>query len=514
MPHEGSWLLHTAWAGLPGNWVLGSLAVFAVWWGIGAWLYWGYGAIGDEGGYLDASRLMIDGTLNDLAMGVHGTMFRPYVYSFFLRVIFPIDIDIIFGNRLYIACIQTILYIGVSLRLAQFFKHHGDKIAKIIIVSLLCNPFSVISLHEILTENLSISIFLLLIVSTSVANNRNLVFIYMYIRYLILFILYFVRASYLPLLIYSLIINHPIKLVLNKQTSFFLRSLLTNGVIFLSFYSIFLNADISNIWLTNASFIISLLTLSYLYSRLYSFTFYSIYIFLFIVISYPQLFLMNRHLFLNGSLPDFFGASDAQLSWGTTIAKIIPSAIQCGSIPSGMLIVSNYFTPLRSNLLESFLFLDFLKYYFYNPTVIIIHLYGAITHEYFGTYITRYNIYIFVFSIYFTSYILCTLLIHFRICINILLAIYKNQLIYIPVSIAILWLQNSLVAVESRFGIIPFMGMFTLFIAIYLDIFITKQINIYKFIIISILSILLSIIHLFWIIIYSPLGVYFHHGCA
>lgn len=514
MPHEGSWLLHTAWAGLPGHWVLGSLAVFTVWWGIGAWLYWGYGAIGDEGGYLDASRLMIDGTLNDLARGVHGTMFRPYIYSFFLRVIFPIDINIIFGNRLYIACIQTILYLGVSFRLAQFSKYYGDKTAKIIIVSLLCNPFSVISLHEILTENLSISVFLLLISSISAAQNRNLFFIYMYIRYLILFILYFVRSSYLPLLLYSLIIHHPIEIIVNKQTSILLRFLLNNSVILLSLYSIFLNIDIHNIWLTNVSFIILILTLSYVYSRTHKFIFYSLYIILFLVISYPQFFLMNRHLFLNGTLPDFFGASDAQLYWGTTIGKVIPSAIQCGSIPSGMLIVSNYFTPVRSDLLDSFLFSNLLTYYFYNPTVILFHLYGAITHEYLGTYITRYNMYIFIFSIYLTSFIICTLLIYLRPCINILLAIYKNQLTYIPVSIAILWLQNSLVAVESRFGIIPFMGLFTLFITIYLDTYIIRRITLYKFVVISTLSISLSVIHLFWIIIYSPLGAYYHHGCA
>ena len=396
MPHEGSWLLHTAWAGLPGHWVLGSLAVFAVWWGIGAWIYWGYGAIGDEGGYLDASRLMIDGTLNDLARGVHGTMFRPYIYSFFLRVIFPIDINIIFGNRLYIACIQTILYLGVSFRLAQFSKYYGDKTAKIIIVSLLCNPFSVISLHEILTENLSISVFLLLISSILAAQNRTIFFIYMYIRYLILFILYFVRSSYLPLLLYSLIVHHPIVTIVNKQTSILLRLLLSNSVIFLSLYSIFLNIDIHNIWLTNVSFIILILTLSYVYSRTHSLMFYYVYIILFVVISYPQFFLMNRHLFLNGTLPDFFGASDAQLYWGTTIGKVIPSAIQCGSIPSGMLIVSNYFTPLRRDLLDSFIFSNLLKYYFYNPTVILFHLYGAITHEYLSTYITQYNIYIYL----------------------------------------------------------------------------------------------------------------------
>ena len=34
------------------------------------------------------------------------------------------------------------------------------------------------------------------------------------------------------------------------------------------------------------------------------------------------------------------------------------------------------------------------------------------------------------------------------------------------------------------------------------------------FVVIIILSILLTVIHLFWIIMYSPLGAYYHHGCA
>ena len=433
-PPGGSWLLHPAWIGLPGRWVVGSLMMCVVWWCVGIWLYRGHLPQYDEKSYIEWARYWRDFDFDYLARGWPGTMTRPYLYQLFIAVIsapFPAVLKQVGESRLYIALIQVTLYSGSVLRLAQHAQAvHGRTIGLAILVGLLALPFPVFTQVEVLTESIGLTLFSWFVIaaiqSLVIVRGARVLAKFASVTFLTMGLV-LVRSAFVPV---ALIAITWLGLVVARMAS----GRTVREVFQLSGYVILLAIPVG-------------------------------------LIALPQAYLMYEHLKYTESDPNLWGVGNSQITWSLTMAKYSTSGSQCQFAPAGIVYPMPFYSEAeRARVFAQGdgSFVAAALWHALHPYVGLLHLFEALNHDFPTTYVTTFNP---IVSIGFNALGLMVASIGIVTMVRRAWAVRKDvaKLSFVRADqtgaslvalvVATIWGMTAFTAVETRFGIIPWCGL-------------------------------------------------------
>ena len=432
MPLGGAWLLHPAWTGLPGRWVAGTLAMCVLWWGVGIWLYWGHPPRYDEFYYTFWARYWLDFDLDYLARNWPGTMIRPYLYQLFLAVIgapIPAMLEQTFQSRIYIALVQITVYSGSVLRLAQHAQAaHGRTIGVAILAGLLALPFPVFTQVEILSESVGLALFCWFVIAAigAVVKVRGALVIAKFATVAFLAMgLALIRAAFVPVALVAIAWSgiEVARMAARRPSGALLR---------VAGYVIVLAVPV-------------------------------------VVLASPQAYLMSKHVTYVDNDPQLWGVGSDQLRWAATTAKYGTSIAPCSVGLVGFSYPMPFLSPLDLERLastEEVSAVSRIWWFAKHPTVVGVHLFESLNHDFPTTYTTTFSNKILVFynilSMLIISCGVITLLMAAlkpRQAFNLLRRSKQNGVLFVGVIIFILWAQTGFTAVETRFGIIPWCGL-------------------------------------------------------
>jgi hypothetical protein len=170
--------------------------------------------------------------------------------------------------------------------------------------------------------------------------------------------------------------------------------------------------------------------------------------------------LLYGHSMLVPNDPKLYGVGLFQLESGVTIVKYATSNLACPGIPAAI----QYNNPLHFEKLHSWS--DYLLWYLAGPITALLHIFQSINHDFPTTYITTLNPWIVIpfnfISVFCVALGLVTLFLFRAEFLRALIVNWSRAdsfILAIPIIPLVLLLQASVLYVETRFGIIPWISL-------------------------------------------------------
>jgi len=183
----------------------------------------------------------------------------------------------------------------------------------------------------------------------------------------------------------------------------------------------------------------------------------------------PQAYLMINHIKYVDNDPQLWGVGSDQLRWAAPIAKYGTSIAPCSTGLVGFSYPMPFLSALELQRLASTdegSAVSRIWWFAMHPTVVGVHLFESLNHDFPTSYITTFKNSIVIFynalSMMIVSWGVITLLMaapNPREAFNLLRRCERNGVSFVGVIICILWAQTGVTAVETRFGIIPWCGL-------------------------------------------------------
>ena len=334
-----------------------------------------------------------------------------------------------FESRLYIALIQLMFYVGSVLRLAQHAQAvHGRTIGMAILAGLLALPFPVFTQVEILSESVGLALFCWFVIAAigAVVKVRGALVIAKFATIAFLAMgLALIRAAFVPVALVAISWSG---IGVSRMAARMPRGVgarLTGFVVVLAVPAA--------------------------------------------ALAVPQAYLMINHIKYVDNDPQLWGVGSDQLRWAAPIAKYGTSIAPCSTGLVGFSYPMPFLSALELQRLASTdegSAVSRIWWFARHPTVVGVHLFESLNHDFPTSYITTLNNSIVIFynalSMMIVSWGVITLLMaapHPREAFNLLRRCKRNGVCFVGVIICILWAQTGFTAVETRFGIIPWCGL-------------------------------------------------------
>lgn len=456
-------------------------------------------------------------------------MIRPYIYSLFIGIVSSISFGGYISNRLIISVIQASMYYGISLRIAQKMSFISQRLSKIFILATLCNPFAIISQHEILSDTLAMNVFLFAVLSGINQQKQHINrVIFITTQNVIIANMVFIRTAALPLSIVALISSIISSLGVKKLSiiRFLFELLLLILIIIASELYILMSISIDNIkhyeiYIISSSILIASL-IQFVRCKLSMIPAY-ITILSVALAAYPQYVLLKEHAKINGGHINILGVAGQQIGWGMEIAKYSAFVSPCVvPIPSGVIIKNPLVKSKSENEVHQNKAVSVVSiggWYLENPSQVFFHLYAVIQKESFGAYITKPYAWLSVTSLGLSALVKSIAMIRIPEFIRRMWIRWRSNWYHpnwepqITLFLCISWMQNSLVAAESRFGHLIMLGIVIIAVEGILKWAECTKILILMTSVSILLTVIITIGDVYWIANYSYLGNLFRGAC-
>lgn len=426
-----------------------------------------YGARYDENDYVKGGMLIVVGHYDLYAAGSTGTLNRPYLYPLFLSCIevirqylhdvwgfqHPADIRLIAGP------VQGYLFLTAVNRLALAAGRFGSWARHGIRIGLLCQPFLAFLMSELLSDTISIILWILLSsVLLNVITLKDLSWRNSWLRNLKIGCLF-------GALIVARSANLPVAVVGLSVVAFLIiwgRSRAAQ--------------DVSS---AKRGFVLALGNLCMLAAGCTT-------------IIIPQAVVMARHLELSGQTSQFWGAGTAAAGFGLHMLKYTTAVETCDNVIPAAVPYENPFQV--TELEEEWVYRSTqgtIVYYATHPLYAMLHIFNGINYDFPTTYIMSWNRILnrsFNFiSVIFLAGAISGGLVRTDLWITPAPYIqYKNGLGLLLISFFVLvnTLQLSIISVENRYGVVAWSWISVWFGITLMSMFLNADIiKVYRFLI-------------------------------
>jgi len=388
---------------------------FCFWWSFGLWLYSGIPPLWDEKEYLKLGRFIASASWKEYVADITGTLVRPPLYPMFLglsSLVLP-GIQNPSTSRFIGSLIQSASYIGTTIFLIRSAKLYGQRMQLAIAIGLLGLPFPIFTQSELLSESLTLSIFIALSAviirnsrtdfASSTASSHTLILT-------LIILMAITRTVHIPVAIVSI-------LIYMARACWFLGNPETRR---------------RALKVVIAGAAVVAVTLG------------------------VEGALLFEHNKVVPNDPRLLGVGALQLEWSLSAVKYTTLALPCAGVSPG----ARYTNPLYSPAPRSPV--EIATWYVAGPLTGLLHLFSAINYDFPTTYVTTLNtfvIYLFnIISLICVTYGFLTIARH-RGGLWRTFATFKSLIALVPVWVLMLWGQTAFVLVETRFGIIPWTAL-------------------------------------------------------
>lgn len=394
---------------------VGLALAFIFWWSFGLWLYSGVPPLWDEKEYLKFGRFIASGSWNEYIADMTGTLVRPVLYPMFLGLssaLFP-STQNPSTSRLTGGLIQSAFYVAASIFLIRTSKIYGRRVQLSVAVGILGLPFPIFTQLELLSESLTLSIFMGL-VAVIIRNSRTDFATSSILSHcaviLLIMAMAITRTVHIPVAIVSTVLYmaRACWLAIHRATRRRALEVIVSGALVVA-----LTVSIEG-WL---------------------------------------LFEHNRSL---PNDPKLFGVGALQLEWSLSAAKYTTLALQCPGVSPGARYTNPVYSPTPRTPTE------IATWYVAGPVTAFLHLFSAVNYDFPTTYVTTLNSIITnifnIISLVCVTVGVLTIARH-RVALRRTLATHKTLMSLVPLWVLMLWGQTAFVLVETRFGIIPWTAL-------------------------------------------------------